>query len=142
MSNTTFSSQVKVNHENHTIEITKKLNTASKRYGSEAYIFLESVREKHPGYRLVVKETKRRTALKNLTYKNMEEYIEKHDETGKIMKEFMMLTGKVTSDEDVWCEPVVASYLEVRGWFLKKFPEIEQYRENARKGIQDILDAA
>ena len=140
----TFSSNVRINHDNQTIEITKSLDNAARRYGSEGYNFLEDVRAKHPGYRVVVKATKRSGNRKGLTYKYMEEYIQKHDdEKGSIMQEFNILRGKAAPEgNDEWDTTIVASYLEVKEWFERKFPEIEQYRKNARKGIQDILNAA
>ena len=144
MKNNNFSSQVRVNHDNQTIEITKSLDNAARRYGSEGYIFLEDVRANHPNYRVVVKVTKRSGSRKGLTYKYMEEYIQKHDnEKGSIMQEFNVLRGKAAPEGNTeWDTSVVASYLEVKAWFERKFPEIEQYRENARKGIQAILNAA
>ena len=144
MKNNNFSSQVRVNHDNQTIEITKSLDNAARRYGSEGYNFLEDIRGKHPGYRIVVKAIKRSGNRKGLTYKYMEEYIQKHDdEKGSIMQEFNILRGKAAPEgNDEWDTTIVASYLEVKAWFERKFPEIEQYRENARKGIQAILNAA
>lgn len=144
MKTNNFSSHVRVNHHNQTIEVTKTLDNAVKRYGSEAYIFLEGVRAQHPNYRIVVKTTKRNGSRKGLTYKYMEEYIQKNDdENGSIMKQFNILRGKAAPEGNTeWDTTVVASYLEVKEWFERKFPEIEQYRENARKGIQAILNAA
>jgi len=144
-SNTTnWSTHVSINRATKAIEITKKLDNASKRYDSEAYNFLEEVRAKHPNFRLVVKTSKRKATYKGLTYKYMEEYIKNHgDEEGKIMREFNILRGKAAPEgNNEWDTSVVASYLEVKEWFLRKFSEIDEYRENARKGIQDILNAA
>ena len=144
MKNNNFSSQVRINHNNQNIEITKSLDNAARRYGSEGYIFLEGVRANHPNYRVVVKATKRNGSRKGLTYKYMEEYIQKHDDANSsIMQQFNILRGKTAPEGNTeWDTTVVASYLEVKEWFERKFPEIEQYRENARKGIQDILNAA
>lgn len=138
-----FSSHVRVNRNNMTIEITKSLDNAARRYGSEAYIFLEGVRANHPNFRIVVK-AKRNGSRKGLTYKYMEEYIQQHDDAnGSIMQQFNILRGKAAPEGVAeWDTTVVASYLEVKEWFERKFPEIEQYRMNARKGIQDILNAA
>ncbi len=133
-------SNLSVNHTNKTIEITKQMNAAVSKFGSDAAVFLNEVRAANPGYRIVVKETRKGGVQKGLTYKYMETYIKKHDdENGSIMRDFNILRGKIKSGE---FDPVVASYLDVREWFLKKFPEIEQYRENARKGIEAILNAA
>ena len=141
---TNWSTHVSINRAAKAIEITKKLDNASKRYDSEAYDFLEEVRTKHPNFRVVVKTSKRKATYKGLTYKYMDEYIEKHgDEAGKTMREFNILRGKATPEgNNEWDTSVVASYLEVKEWFLRKFPEIDEYRENARKGIQNILNAA
>ncbi len=143
MNKTNFASHVRIDRAAQAIEITKTLDKAAGRYGSEGYLFLERVRAKHPGYRVVVKAAKRSGSRKGLTYKYMEEYIQKHDADGSIMQQFNILRGKAApEDNKEWDTTVVASYLEVKEWFGRKFPEIEQYRENARKGIQEILNAA
>ena len=74
----------------------------------------------------------------------MKEYIEKHaDDDGKIMAEFRKLTAQDKKDKVAGCENLeAANYAAVKKWFLKKFPEIKQYKENHDKKVQEILAAA
>ena len=68
----------------------------------------------------------------------MEKYIKSHGEENLI--EFYTLCGrdaqgnKIMLDRNKMIEH--ASYIEVKEWFLKTYPEIKQYQEN----IKNILN--
>lgn len=143
MKNFEMNNNLSVNHINKTIEITKQMNAAASKFGSEAAVFLDKVRVVNPDYRIVVKQPRKGGIQKGLTYKYMETYIKDHAKDDSIMRNFNILRGKAAPDgRQDWDTSIVASYLDVRDWFLAQFPEIEEYRKNARNGIMDILNAA
>ena len=63
------------------------------------------------------------------------------DDKDEIMNEFNVLRGvsNIEGDESEKLEK--ASYLEVREWFLAKFPEIKKYKDEQKKKIKKILAA-
>jgi hypothetical protein len=71
----------------------------------------------------------------------MRAYIVNHDDDdGKIMDQFLTLIAQDKKDGKEGAEYLeAAGYLEVRAWFLKQFPEIEQRRDDHKKKVQAIL---
>ena len=62
----------------------------------------------------------------------MEMYIEKHDDEDKsIMAEYLMLRGMTDEAEEALAESF--TYLEMKDWFLKKFPAIASFHEARAK---------
>ena len=128
-----------INERNKTIEMTKKFANAAKRYGSNEYRDLQNARKDYPTYKVVTRSAKRRNdTFKGLTFLYMEKYIKSHGEENLI--EFYTLCGrdaqgnKIMLDRNKMIEH--ASYIEVKEWFLKTYPEIKQYQEN----IKNILN--
>ena len=128
MKNINIERNVTINHENRTIEITKQFKAAACRFGTDEYKAIKEAVADHPSYKVVVKKSKRtKDAYKGLTYSFMENYIKKHDdEDQSIMNEFMEL--RALTDEAKELEMDSFSYLEIKDWFLKRFPEIEKYQ--------------
>ena len=127
------------------IEMTKKEAKAAGKIGSEEFNVLRQLMEMYPGYEIQIKATvKRKVEFRGLDYKYMKEYIEKHaDDDGKIMAEFRKLTAQDKKDKVAGCENLeAANYAAVKKWFLKKFPEIKQYKEDHQKKVEKILAAA
>ena len=127
------------------IEMTKKEAKAAGKIGSEEFNVLRQLMEMYPGYEIQIKATvKRKVEFRGLDYKYMKEYIQKHaDDDGKIMAEFRKLTAQDKKDKVAGCENLeAANYAAVKKWFLKKFPEIKEYKEKSQKEINDILAAA
>ena len=127
------------------IEMTKKEAKAAGKIGSEEFNVLRQLMEMYTGYEIQIKATvKRKVEFRGLDYKYMKEYIEKHaDDDGKIMAEFRKLTAQDKKDKVAGCENLeAANYTAVKKWFLKKFPEIKEYKEKSQKEINDILAAA
>lgn len=128
-----------INERNKTIEMTKKFANAAKRYGSNEYRDLQNARKDYPTYKVVTRSAKRRNdTFKGLTFPYMEKHIKSHGEENLI--EFYTLCGrdaqgnKIMLDRNKMIEH--ASYIEVKEWFLKTYPEIKQYQEN----IKNILN--
>lgn len=128
-----------------TIEMTRNEAKAAGKIGSEKFKELREYVAMYPGFEIQVKApAKRKAEFKGLDYKYMRNYIQKHDdETQSIMAEFNTLTAQDKKDGKEGSEYLeAASYLEVRDWFLAKFPEIRQNKEAHDKKILEILNAA
>lgn len=111
---------IKYNHEEGTIELTKKAAKAASVYGSEEYDYLMNLRKDFPEYKVVVKNSSRRTkkdCLKGLDYDFMRKYIANHGDESD-MAEFTKMT--VRNDDTI--KP--KSYGVVKKWFLEKFNEV------------------
>ncbi len=131
---------IMVSRKTRTIEVTKKFNKASSRYGSDEYKELQNVLNDNPGFKVVVKSsTKKNDGYKGLTYKYMEKYISTHDdENNSIMTEYNMLRGIGEDAEDAIADSL--TYAEMKDWFLDKFPAIAQFhkdREEIMKKVQE-----
>ena len=75
----------------------------------------------------------------------MVEYIKKSKREDKdaIMAEFNTLTAQDKKNKVEGSEHLeAAGYLDVKEWFLAKFPEIEETRKNHKDKVQNILNAA
>ena len=129
---------MRVEHRTHEIIITKRMEAACKKYGSEAYNTLRAVRADNPDFTVVVRTiAKSKTRLK-LNYDFMTAYIQKHDdEQNTAMTEFKKMTAfeakqqKLKKQDGNLIE--VAAYTDVRKWFLKQFPEVKNYINNTNK---------
>ena len=124
-----------INFRSNSIEMTKKFAKAASRYGSEEYQKLQAARRDYPTFKIVtVTKTSagKKDNYKGLTYEYMEMYIQKHDdENQSIMAEYKMLRGLTDEAKEALAEPY--SYLEMRAWFLNKFPAIAQFHETRAK---------
>lgn len=131
-------SNININFNNRTIEMSKKFAAAAKRFGSEAYKELQEARRDYPTFRVVTKSAKagKRDTYKGLTYAFMENYIKGHDdENGAIMKEFNSL--RATTEEAKAVGAAALSYGDIKAWFLAKYPEFAAFQ----KKREEILAA-
>ena len=111
---------MKFNHEERTIEMTKKEAKEASIYNSATYRELKDMRKDFPEYTVAVKSSPRKTkrdCLKGLNYDFMEQYITRHGSDDD-MKEFKKMTVK---DED---NVKTKSYGAVKAWFLDKYEEV------------------
>ena len=117
------------------IEMTKKFAKAAAKFGSPEYKQLQEARRDYPNFSVVTvsqKPATKKNAYKGLTYEYMEMYIQKHDDENKtIMAEYLMLRGKTDEAEEALAESF--TYLEMKDWFLKKFPAIASFHEARAK---------
>ena len=123
-----------INNKKMTIEVTKKFDTASRKFGTQEYKDLQEVRKDYPSYKVVIvtrKTTAKKDNFKGLTYEYMEKYISNHDGDGKIMAEYQDLRGLSERAKDALAEP--CSYLEMRTWFLNTYPSIAKFHEDREK---------
>lgn len=124
---------VRFNHVDCTIEITKQFDKAASRFASDEFYALQEARNAAPNYKVVVKATKSGDRYKGLTYDFMEKYIQKHDEDGSIWNEYKSLRGYITVDgEELELDSL--TYGEIKAWFLGKFSEFDAFNAS-RKNI-------
>ena len=138
---------MKINSRTQVIEMTKKFAKAAARFGSEEYNQLQQARRDYPNFKVVTisrKAPTQKDSYKGLTYKFMEDYIQKHDDdNGTIMSEFNDLIALDKKNKVEGAEHLeAAGYLDVKKWFLAKFPEIKEYKEQHAEKVQKILAAA
>ena len=126
-----------INYEKNEIEMTKKESRQAGIVGSEEFEALLKLRTAFPGYKIVVKSaSKSRDHLKGLTVDYMLNYIQEHDKDDhNILKEFYQLRGLDDNGKPMELA-AVASYGELKMWFLDQFPEIE----NLKTTVDKIID--
>ena len=119
--------KMKINEAARTIEMTKMFYRAACQFGTTEYKMLQEARRDYPGYKVTVGKTKEaKNIYAGLDYAYMEKYIAAHDDDEKtIMAEYLDLRG--LSDEAKELQAGSASFLEIRSWFLKTFPAIEEF---------------
>ena len=133
------------NLEKKVIEMTKSEAKEAGKLNSEKFKELQAYLAVYPGYTVEIKApAKRKVEFKGLTYDYMRAYILKHDdEQQSIMAEFNILTAQDKKDGIEGSEHLeAAGYLDVRDWFLKKYPEIREHKEDHDKRVREILGAA
>ena len=127
------------------IEMSKKEAKAAGKIGTPEFEELKNYMAIYPGFEVQIKApAKRKVEFRGLNYEYMKNYILNHDdEDGKIMAEFRALIAQDKKDKVEGSEYLeAAGYLEVKKWFLAKFPEIKNYKEEHQKKIEKILAAA
>ena len=129
-----------INEKKNAIELSKKEAAAAAKFGTREYKALQEARKDYPGFKVVTitrKSTAKKESCKGLTYGYMETYIQKHDDENKtIMAEYKMLRGLTEEAEEALA--VSFTYLEMKDWFLKKFPAIAEFH----KKRESLLAAA
>ena len=123
-----------INEKKMVIQVSKNFHTAACKYGTQEYKDLQAVRKDYPNYKVVTvtrKTTVKKDSFKGLTYEYMEKYIATHDDDGEILAEYQDLRGLSERAKEALAEP--CSYLEMRAWFLKTYPEIAKFHEDREK---------
>ena len=128
-----------------TIEMSKTEAKAAGKIGSEEFKELRQYMEMYPTFTIDIKApAKRKVEFRGLNYEYMKAYIKKNDdEDGTIMAEFNDLIALDKKNKVEGAEHLeAAGYLDVKKWFLAKFPEIKEYKEQHAEKVQKILAAA
>ncbi len=128
---------MKINYTKKTIELTKSEMKAAENYGTEMYKSLLDAQKNFPDFSVTVKTASaKRDNYKGLTRDFMKDYIQKHDdEDHSISAEFNTLCG-FDADGKKKTFAAVASYGELRMWFLSKYPELHDMQSS----INSIMD--
>ena len=120
---------ITISNRTHSLVLTKTFAAKAAIFGTDEYKMLQEARRDYPGYKVTVGKTKnkeQKNAFAGLDYDYMEKYIAAHDTEEKtIMAEYQMLRGE--SEEAKAINARSASFLEIRSWFLKTFPAIEEF---------------
>ena len=122
------------------IEMSTTEAKAAGKFGSPEFNELQGLRAAYPSFQIVVKAPKKAKNQLKIDYKFMEDYIKVHDdEKGTIMDELLFLRGK-KAKEGEYVETV--NFMDIKNWFLKKFPEIKNAQKEYREKIDKILNVA
>lgn len=115
-----------INYEKNEIMLSKRESRQAGIVGSTEFEALMKLRTAFPNCKIVVKPApKSKDHLKGLTIDYMKTYIEAHDNEEKsIMKEFLQLRGLDENGKPIELA-FVATYGELKMWFLDQYPEIE-----------------
>lgn len=128
---------MKINFATQTIEMSKKFAKAAAKFGTDEYNALQTARKDYPNYKVVTttrKTSSQKVSYKGLTFDYMEKYIAAHDdENNSIMDEYTMLRGK--SDEAMELQAESFTYLEMKDWFMKKFPAIAEFHKKREAAL-------
>ena len=127
------------------IEMSKNEAKAAGKIGTPEFEKLRQYMAMYPGFEVQIKApAKRKVEFRGLTYEYMKNYIKKHDdENGEIMAEFNALIALDKKNKVEGAGHLeAAGYLDVKKWFLAKFPEIKEYKEQHAEKVQKILAAA
>ena len=123
----TKTQQYEVDFINSKIVLTKKFYKAATILNTPEYTTLMQLRRDNPGFAIELREIKKKEGKKsyrNLTYKNMEEYIiTLEGEESENLKEF----NNVLKLSKVQAGP----YAYVKTWFLKKYGDAFKSEEEA-----------
>ena len=118
------------------VEMSKSEAIAAGKLNSEKFNELKALREMYPTFQIViVKTAKKCDHFKGLTCEYMEKYIASHN--NELLTEFYTLRGKDAEDKEIEMA-AVATYGEIKMWFLSKFPEIQ----NQANEVEKIIEAA
>lgn len=110
---------ITINYQKSTIEVTKSFEKKARAFGSEAYIELSDARREFPTFRLVIKAHKSSNAFKGMDYKFMADYISRHENAEKRTEEFKKL------------QEMSLTYGEIKGWFVSTYPAFQNCKTKA-----------
>ena len=126
------------NYEKKIIEMTKTESKAAGKVGTDENMKLKELRAENPGFPIVITASKSRDNMNGLTVAYMKKYIEAHDDAEKTnMTIFNSLRGLDADGNEIELARV-ASYGELKMWFLDAYPAVE----NMNKTVDDILAKA
>lgn len=122
-----------INFKTREIIITKRMQAAAAKFGSEAYDTLKAARADNPDFTVVVRTIAKSKTKITLNCAFMEKYIEKHDDDNKtIMTAYDAEKKKMKKQDDTELAEAY-SFCNLRKWFLAQFPEVKNYIENTKK---------
>ena len=125
---------MKANFEKKTIEMNKTEAVAAGKLNSEKCNELKALREMFPTFNIVVvKAHTKADHFKGLTVAYMENYITTNKK--ELLPDFYALRGKDSEGKEMELSPV-ATYGELKMWFLKNCPEISTQADKVRDIIK------
>ena len=124
---------LRVDHDARCIVMDRTFYKNASNIRFEEYAMLQRARQDYPTYTPVIKRNKRnpnKETYRGLTYAYMERYIEGHANAEAIMEEYKEL--RLISE----CHCKARRYPKIKQWFLKKYPEVENF------GIEEADNSA
>ena len=118
-------------------QVTKTFEKKAVIFGTEEYKLWKAYREDFPNARMVTKSIKKnpnKTTYKNLTYPNMKLYISSQENSQKLLAEF----EKQKKLSKIQTTP----YRAVLAWFLKEFPNYDEYKDFFEKNNIETTEIA
>ncbi len=129
-----------INEKKRAIELTTAEANKAFQYGTTEYEDLQNVRRDYPRYKVQVIKVRKKDPLKNLKLDKIQKYVATHDDEQRTKtKELEILIGKFEHDDNDIKLDQSASFVEIKGWFLKSYPEIEKYIKDSKAEINRIL---
>ena len=130
---------LRVNHANRVLVMDRTFAKNANNVRFEEYALLQRARQDYPTYAVVTRRIKRnpnRETYAGLTYHYMENYILTHEDADtveKVMAEYREL--RLISE----CHCKARRYPAIKSWFLKKYPEIEEFgqEKNSDDAVTD-----
>ena len=116
---------------------------------SEEYALLQRTRLDFPTFAVRTRKINtnpKKDTYKGLTYEWMRNHIATHEPKNIVEQKLAEFNDLIALDKKNKVEGAehleAAGYLDVKKWFLAKFPEIKQYKEQHAEKVQRILAAA
>lgn len=127
---------IKVDFANHTIVVSRPFATRAASPQSTEYMQLTNVQKSYPDYQIVVRSIKQPSNehYKGLTYSYMEYYISTHENAEKRMQEYNEIRLRAQCHS--------ASYGNTKKWFLKVYPQIDDFTPEEYKIRFDLQNIA
>lgn len=122
---------MKANLMNSTIEMTKTEARAAGVLNSDKFNELKELRQMYSTFRIVIVKTRTKVDhFKGLTCEYMEKYIKSHKP--ELLTKFYTLRG-LDADGNAIEMAAVATYGELKMWFLGEFTEIKEQAEQVKQ---------
>lgn len=105
-----------------TAQVTKAFEKQARIFGTEEFKLWREYKKEFPNAAMTTKAIKKnpnKKSYKNLTYANMELFIEEYDSKLVVELKKQIKLSKVQSNP----------YRAVLAWFLKEFPKYDEYKE-------------
>ena len=130
---------ITINAKNRTIELSNTFAKAASLFGSEEYKQLQEARRDYPSYRVVTVKQKGtgKAEFAKLSFKFMDEYVQKHASDDTLKTEYRSLRGL----DESWKKDengLAADFQIIKDWFLNTFPEFDKLY-NERKALLEKI---
>ena len=118
---------IKIDFVSGIIYINNSFNERANNPTSDEYRLLKEVRNDNPSFRVVYRETKKKTSPnKNLKYENMEKYIKVYENADELLEMFEKVKELSKSQP--------SPYNFVKGWFREQFPNYKKLPKFNKEG--------
>ena len=108
---------MKLNHTNHTIEMSKKEAAKISKFDSDEFENLTKLKNLFPNYKVVIEKTKRKTHRFSKPF--IQTYVMNHGDKRQ-KEEFEKYESDIAKKDQDKCNN---NYLKLRAWFMNEFGE-------------------